>query len=352
MRPEQWNDFKLAAKGGHPAHALVALIVDSPWIPGFVGVSHLDYYLDPETWFRANLQVAREFPDVIPVPSWWIEYGMAIEPSALGNRIHFRADQPPGQSPMLASLDDIERLAPVNPETDGLMAFALQLYRMQKSRILDSGYTIPLATARGPLCLASYLRGITPLMMDLIEDPERVHRLLSFATDTAIRWLQAQAETIGDSVEGIFLLDDIPGMLSRKTYMEFADPYLRQICAAFPSDWVKIYHNDANVRPFLADLGGCGFDVLNWTHKIDVRQAREKLGEKVCLMGNVAPLDVGVRGTPDAVRAASREVLSKSGGSGIILSVGGGVGPGMPRENIYAMVEAAQEFEANAVAIS
>jgi uroporphyrinogen decarboxylase len=344
MRPEQWKAFKLAAKGARLERVPLALIVDSPWIPGYVGVSHLDYYLDPETWFNANLRIAREFPDVIPVPSWWIEYGMAIEPSALGNRIHFRTDQPPGQSAMLATLGDVERLSPVNPETDGLMPFALHLYRRQKRRILDAGYTIPLATARGPLCLASYLRGVTPFMMDLGDDPDRVHQLLRFCTETVIRWLQAQVEAIGDTVEGIFLLDDIPGMLSRKTYLEFADPYLKQICAAFPSGWVKIYHNDANVRPFLADLGGCGFDVLNWTHNVDICEARAKLGGKMCLMGNVAPLDPGVRGTPEAVRNAAREVLRKSGGEGIILSTGGGVSPGMPRENIQAMVDAAAEW--------
>ena len=33
-----------------------------------------------------------------------------------------------------------------------------------------------------------------------------------------------------------------------------------------------------------------------------------------------------------------------SGGEGIILSVGGGTSPGMPRENILAMLEALQEF--------
>ncbi|MEN6601020.1 MAG: uroporphyrinogen decarboxylase family protein [Bryobacteraceae bacterium] len=348
MRLEQWNTFKLAAKGGHPDRAPVALIVDSPWIPGFAGVAHLEYYVDPETWFRANLRITREFPDVIPVPSWWAEYGMAIEPSALGSRVHFRNDQPPGLSPILATREDIERLAPVNPESDGLMPFALQLYHMQKSRIMDAGYTIPLVAARGPLCLASYLRGVTELMMDLVEDPEWVHRFLEFTTTTVIRWLRAQADVIGKTVEGILVLDDIPGMLSKRSYLEFAHPYLRRICEAFPSDWVKIYHNDANTRPFLTELGECGFDVLNWTHRIDVREAREKIGDKVCLMGNVAPLDVGVRGTSDVVHQAAREVLHNSGGKGLILSVGGGVSPGMPVANIQALVDAAREFDETA----
>ena len=61
-------------------------------------------------------------------------------------------------------------------------------------------------------------------------------------------------------------------------------------------------------------------------------------------MGNVNPLEVGVRGTPEEVRAATLDVLEKSGGEGIVLSVGGGTSPGMPRENIVAMKAALDEF--------
>lgn len=349
MRPDQWKVFKLAAKGKLQGEVPVALIVDSPWIPGYTGVGHLDYFVDPETWFQVNLRIEREFPEVILLPSWWVEYGMAIEPSALGSRIHFWEDQPPAQTPMLARLEDIAGFSPVNPSTDGLMALTLQRYRMQKARILDAGQTIPMTTARGPLCLATFLRGVTQFMMDLLDDPEGTHKLLEFTTRTVIDWLHAQAETIGDTVEGIFVLDDIPGMLSKRQYLEFAHPYLQRICAAFPPDWVKVYHNDANVRPFLSDLAATGFDVLNWTHNVDVREAREKLGDGMCLMGNVAPLDLGVRGTPGEVKEAALAVLTKSGGKGIILSVGGGVSPGMPKENILALVEAAREFNAGAL---
>ena len=59
-------------------------------------------------------------------------------------------------------------------------------------------------------------------------------------------------------------------------------------------------------------------------------------------MGNVNPLEVGVRGTPAEVRAATLDVLEKSGGQGIILSVGGGTSPGMPRANIVAMPTSAK----------
>jgi uroporphyrinogen-III decarboxylase len=67
----------------------------------------------------------------------------------------------------------------------------------------------------------------------------------------------------------------------------------------------------------------------------------------MCLMGNVNPLEIGVRGTPDEVRDATLDVLEGSGGEGIILSVGGGTSPGMPRANILAMQEALAEFNAS-----
>jgi uroporphyrinogen decarboxylase len=303
-------------------------------------MNHLDYFLDPELWFRANCTIVNEFPDVIFFPSWWVEYGMAMEPSAAGNRIFFHGDQPPTQAPTLFHLEDVERWQPVEPERDGFMALTLRRYRTGRQRIFDAGYTIPVVTARGPLCMAAFLRGVSEFMMDLVENPEGAHKLLAFATDGIIRWLEAQAEAIGPSVESIFLLDDIPGMLSRRAYMEFAHPYFSRICAAFPKEWIKVYHNDANTRPFLGDLAHAGFDVLNWTHKVDVAEAMERTGGRLCLMGNVAPLDIGVRQGPEQVKAAARAVVEGARGGRLILSVGGGVSPGMPRENILALLDA------------
>jgi uroporphyrinogen decarboxylase len=151
---------------------------------------------------------------------------------------------------------------------------------------------------------------------------------------------------VGESVEGILVLDDIVGFLSPKQYAEFAHPYLQKVFSSFPASWVKVYHNDARIGPFLEELAQVGFDVLNFSHMLDISEARTRTGGNICLMGNVPPLEIGVRGTPAEVRAATLDVLRKTGGQGIILSVGGGVSPGMPGANIHAMVEAVAEFNA------
>ncbi|MFB3905361.1 MAG: uroporphyrinogen decarboxylase family protein [Acidobacteriota bacterium] len=350
MRKEQWSIFKSVAKKRPQHEVTVALIIDSPWMPGYLGLSHHDYYFDPETWFAANLRIVKEFRDLIVFPSWWVEFGMAIEPSSIGGRIHFWSDRPPSQSPLLSRLEDHSRLEPVNPFTDGLMPMALHRYRSMKARVFDAGYTIPVVAARGPLCTAAFLRGVTELMMDLVENPEEVHHLLEFTTEVTISWLKAQAETIGETVEGILVLDDIVGFLSPAHYRQFADPYLKRVCDSFPPDWVKVYHNDANVGAFLADLDKTGFDVLNWGKMLDVTAAYSHLGDcpKLTLMGNVSPLELGVNGTPDEVRKAAADILSRSRGRPHILSLGGGVSPGMPKANILALLDAAREFNAKA----
>ena len=134
--------------------------------------------------------------------------------------------------------------------------------------------------------------------------------------------------------------------------MEFAHPYLKRICDAFPKDWVKLYHNDAEVDACLDHLPDAGFNVLNWGKQKHISEVKERVGNRMCLMGNVNPLEVGVRGTVDEVKEATHEVLEAgfADGKGLILSVGGGTSPGMPRQNIVAMLEALEEFNGKRLA--
>jgi uroporphyrinogen decarboxylase len=182
-----------------------------------------------------------------------------------------------------------------------------------------------------------------------VEDPVGAHRLIDLCTRVIIDWLNAQRKVIGDTVEGIFILDDIVGFINEEHYMEFAHPYLKRICDAFPADWVKIYHNDAEVDACLDHLPDAGFNVLNWGKQKHYSEVKRRVGNRMCLMGNVNPLEIAVRGTPEEVREATLEVLEASGGEGIILSVGGGVSPGMPRQNMVAMQDALQEYNARRV---
>jgi uroporphyrinogen decarboxylase len=273
-----------------------------------------------------------------------MEYGMAAEPSALGTKIKFWQENTPSEYHTLYRIEDIDRFPEYEVENDAFMAMTLHRIKMQKQRIFDAGHILPVVTSRGPLCTAGFVRSTTDFMMDLVENPEYAHKLIDLCTNLIIDWLKAQAKIMGDKVEGIFILDDIVGFINEDHYKEFAHPYLKKICDAFPKEWVKVYHNDADISACLDHLPDCGFNVLNWGKQTDISEVKSRVGGRICLMGNVNPLEVGVRGTPKEVFNATIDVLEKSKGEGIILSVGGGTSPGMPRENILAMKKALDEF--------
>jgi MtaA/CmuA family methyltransferase len=344
MLPQQWEIFKKAAFMEPVDQVPMAMIIDSPWIPGYVGVGHLDYFLDPEVWFQSNLKIHQEFPEITFIPSWWMEYGMAIEPSVLGAKVKFWEDNTPSEQSTLYRLDDIDKISDYEIKVDGFAALTLHRIKMQKQRVFDAGYTMPMVAARGPLCTAGFVRDVSHMMLEIIDNPDKVHKLLDLTTKVTIDWLKAQVEAIGDCVEGIFILDDIVGFIDEEQYLKFAHPYLKRICDAFPDDWVKLYHNDADINACVEHLPDAGFNVLNWGKQTDIVEVHQRVGGRICLMGNVNPLEIGVRGTPQECKAESLRVLEAVNGQGIILSVGGGTSPGMPKQNIQAMIEALNEF--------
>lgn len=344
---ENWDRFVKAARLQPVDRVPVALIVDSPWLPGYAGIDTRDYFLFPEKWLEINLGLLERFPDAAWVPGFWVEFGMSAEPSAFGCRMHFYPDRPPSIEPLVPDLAFWEQFSPINPAEDGLMPLALRLYRQMDQRLAAEGLGIHMVAARGPLTTASWLTGIGPLMEGLVAQPEQAGRVLETVTTSLISWLEAQLSTLRQP-QGILLLDDLVGMVSRRTYEKMVAPHLQRIFNYF-SGLVRVYHNDTPCPHLLEPLSQAGFDVFNFSHQTDIALVKQKLGGTVALMGNVAPLDLGVRGTPGQVYAAALECLDKAApGGGLILSFGGGVSPGTLPENIDALLQAARDWKQSA----
>jgi uroporphyrinogen-III decarboxylase len=338
-----WERFKQAAHREEPEQVPVAFIVDSPWLPGYAGINTLDYFLLPDKWLEINLGLLDRFPEAVWIPGFWVEYGMAAEPSAFGAHVNFYADRPPSIEPVVTDPAYWSQVAPANPYEAGFMPLVLRLYQHMEERLQAEGLSVKMVAARGPMATAGYLMGITQLMLGLVTHPAEVSRFLDTLTTTIIRWLHAQLETLHEP-EGILLLDDIVGMISLKHYHEFVAPHLRRIFDEFEG-LIRVYHNDTPCRHLYPALAEANFDVFNFTHKVDIAQAKAEMGHRVALMGNVPPLDVAVREPPQVVTQWAKACLDKAApGGGMILSVGGGVSPGTPPESLDAMLEAARAW--------
>ncbi|MCX7838956.1 MAG: uroporphyrinogen decarboxylase family protein [Anaerolineae bacterium] len=335
-----WERFVTVARGGTADKIPVAFGVDSPWIPGFFGIDTLDYFLRPDEWLRVNLALRERFPEIAWIPGFWIEYGMAAEPSAFGARIVWHHDRPPSIEPVAGGITTLLKFDPADPYQHGLMPLVLQRYADAEQRLLPEGLNIKMVAARGPLAVAGWLLGITDLLIGLKTEPEAHARLLDTLTTTIIAWLRAQLSVLR-APEAILVLDDIVGMLSPKLFEQFARPYFSRIFDEFRG-LIRVYHNDTPCPHLLERLATLDFEVFNFSHEMDIADVQAKM-PRVALMGNIPPLDVMVRGTPAQAEAWARECIRKTNGRGLILSAGGGMSPGTPAETIEAVVRATED---------
>jgi uroporphyrinogen decarboxylase len=341
MTREQWSLIRQCALGQPVAPTPVALIVDSPWIPGYLGLSTLDYLTVPDVWLAANLRVVREFPEIAFLPGFWMEIGMTAEPSGFGCKASYFADRPPAVHPMVSSIADAARLPSPDPTTDGLMPIVLNYYRRVEPQVSAAGHPIKMVAARGPLTVATHVMGVSEFLLAMKLEPKWTHQFLATTTTLTRTWLAAQADALKE-VEGILVLDDIAGFMSAKDYREFAHPYLKEVFDAFPGA-VKMFHNDTNNPVSYPHLRELGIHIFNFTHLQPLARVRELVGPDLCLLGNVPPLEVLTQGSPEQVVASARACLSTHpSGKGLILSAGGGASPGTPGANLHALARAVQ----------
>lgn len=340
MTNEQWAKL-LAVIEGKPCDPLPAgFIIDSPWLPGWAGISIMDYFTSETCWLDANLKAIRQFPEIMFLPGFWAEYGMCTEPSAFGSRCTWSEDEFPFAHPILPSIDAAAALPKPDPRKDGLPPFVIKRLQHCQAAIDEAGHAIRFAAARGPWNIATFLMGTTEFLLAMRESPDAVHGLLGKITDFLVDWLQLQAKTF-PSIDGIMLLDDIFGFCGEEDLVAFGVPYLRRAFAAIDAR-VRLFHNDANGLACAPHLAGIGVNVFNFSFEHSLPQMQELTGGKVVLLGNIPPRDVLAAGSPEDVQQAVQvAVASLSDRRRVILSAGGGMPPNAPTANIEAFLAAA-----------
>jgi uroporphyrinogen decarboxylase len=267
---------------------------------------------------------------------------MCTEPSAFGSVSMWGEDDFPFAKKVLRSPAEVERLEKPDPRKHGLLPFVIKRLQHLQPEIEAAGQKIRFAVARGPLNIASFLMG-TPEFLEAIKtDPELMHQLLTIVTDFLVDWIAYQREVF-PSIDGIFLLDDIVGFVSRRDCEKFAVPYLTR---AFDADvTVKFFHNDAPCKASAPLLEQTGINLLNFGIQHTLTEMKSWTNNRIALLGNVPPRDVLAEGTPEDVKRSTTEMLNAlEDRSRLIVSCGGGMPPHAPTENIKALISTVEEL--------
>lgn len=343
MRNSHWNDLITLIDGGTLNYQPAGFIIDSPWIPGWYGISTIDYYSSDVHFMNSNLKAVNLFPDVWFLPSFWSEYGMCTEPSAFGSRMIFLESSLPHAEKILSGVDGADSLPQPNVKTDGLLPFMISRLRNNQKAINEADHQIRFAIARGPLNIASFLMGTTEFMMALAMDPEGSHKLLKKITDFVCDWVSWQKECF-PSIDGVLILDDIVGFVGEYEFDEFVLPYFKRIFNTTGAK-VRFLHNDAEGLITAGNLGKMGVNMFNFSFNHTMGEIRELAGPDVVLVGNIPGRDILAAGTAvqvdEAVKKAFGEITDRRR---IIWSAGGGMPQDVKSENISAFLEAVKKY--------
>jgi uroporphyrinogen decarboxylase len=340
MNQSQWDTLIDVVNGKTLPQIPTGFIIDCPWLPGWAGISTLDYFASDQLWFDVNKKAIETFPETIFLPGFWSEYGMCTEPSAFGAKCQWFQNNMPHAEKVLPSLNDLDLLSKPNVRTDGLLPFVINRLKRTQPQIESMGHQIKFAVARGPLNIASFLMGTTELMMGLMTEQDRCHKLVGLITDFLIDWIGCQIESF-PSIEGILLLDDIVGFVGDDQCKEYVVPYFKKIYGTFDAK-INMLHNDASglvSSPYLEQIG---VNLFNPSFEHRLHQLKELTNNKVAILGNIPPRDVMAGGTPQAVAdAVTESVAGLDDLSRVILSCGGGMPQNVTNENIKAFIDAA-----------
>jgi Uroporphyrinogen-III decarboxylase len=337
MNDLQWESLKAAVEGrsGAPTSAF---IVDCPWLPGWRGRTILDYFGSDEIWLEANFSAIERFPDAAFIPGFWSEYGMCTEPSAFGAKCVFPENEFPFAKSLGFDESELDSIEEPDPEKDGLLPFAIRRMKWAEPRMAERGHRFRFSVSRGPLNIASFLMGMTELMIAMKTEPEKVKGFLARITSFLGRWHSLQ-RSLFPSIDGIMILDDIVGFIGEEDFLEFGLPYLKELYA--PAASVKLFHNDADCAASVRYYPEIGINLYNPGVQMPLGEIVEKTGGRMAVLGAIPPRDVLASLSPAEVAAAVRaQEAALPAKARLVRSCAGGMPPGVSSESIDAFLGA------------
>ena len=254
--------------------------------------------------------------------------------------IGFGVDVVPGVGPVVEEpfkgAEDLERIRPLDPEAD--TPYVLETVR---NLVHELGETPLIGFAGAPFTVASYLiegrpsRTYEKTKRLMYGDPELFAALMDRLADLALASLQSQ---VAAGASAIQLFDSWAGALSPSDYARHAFPASQKVLSGIADTGVPRIHFGVSTGELLPQMRDAGADVVGVDWRVDLDDARARLGDDVALQGNLDP--VAVLAGVDVAVERSRDVLARAGGHrGHIFNLGHGVMPETDPDVLHAVVE-------------
>ena len=172
----------------------------------------------------------------------------------------------------------------------------------------------------------------------IYSDPEFMHKLLSKVTEVIKFYLEKQIEAGADVVQ---IFDSWAAALEESKYFEFSWNYMKEIASHIKAKYphIPIIMFPKGIPAYLDKIDG-DFDVFGVDWSTPMALAKEKLGDKYVLQGNMEPCRLySQEATKECVESLAETM--KDGRH--IFNLGHGILPDVPVENAKYFVKLCQE---------
>jgi MtaA/CmuA family methyltransferase len=316
---------------GRPVDHLPCMPLTMMFASDLIGAKYLDYATDYRVHVEGQIRVAEDFNFD------YVSFGTdpASEAADCGAAVMYFPDQPPAIDESKALLADKRKLAalrvpdphaPGSRMKNGLEVVALLKERVGEEKLVE-------AWVEGPIAEAADLRGINAIMLDVYDDPGFVRDLFAFVVEMELGWAKAEIEAgaIGDAAASL---------VNPRTYAELVWPFEKKMVDAIHAMGARVrLHICGNTRLILEGMGRLGCDIVDLDSLSPVGLAREKMGPKQVLMGNIDPVRTLRDGTPETICQELAECHSQARDRFVI-----GAGCEVPRDTPHENVRALSEY--------
>ncbi len=282
-----------------------------------------------------GLDAAILFSDILTVPD------------AMGLGLYFETGEGPKFKKIVETEADVNALPIVNMEAGDLSYVTKAVSTIRR----ELNGRVPLIGFSGsPWTLATYMveggssKDFRKVKAMMYNQPEVMHQLLDKLAQSVTGYLNAQIDAGAQAVQ---IFDTWGGSLSDRCYREFSLKYMEKIVAGLKREnegrKVPVILFTKGGGQWLESMADTGCDALGLDWTTDIGNARNRVGSRVALQGNMDPCVLYAE--PKIIREEVKTILDSFGqGTGHVFNLGHGIHQWVDPEHAKAFIEAVEEL--------
>ncbi len=283
---------------------------------------------------RYPLDAAILFSDILTIPH------------AMNLGLEFEAGEGPKFARPVRSAADIAKIGVPDPGRE--LKYVIDAVALIRREL---GGRVPLIGFAGsPWTVGTYMvegggsKTFGQIKRMMYAAPKDLHRLLALLAQATILYLNAQ---IAAGAQAVMLFDTWGGVLTPAQYQEFSLHYMALIVDALTRQSegrrVPSIVFTKGGGAWLDKIAAIGCDAVGVDWTTDLSAARQAVGGRVALQGNLDP--AALFAPADTLRSETLRVLESFGpGAGHVFNLGHGITPEVDPERVAVLVETVHSY--------